>query len=81
MFKIFRMISTVHTFCNRDLMAKAVSFLHFVESSLTRAADIGIKNIPAWSFKIFYKKKTDTCIQSGIIFLKLLKASSISWPM
>lgn len=57
MFKIFRVISTVHTFCNRDLMAKAVSFLHFVESSLTRAADIGIKNIPAWSFKIFYKKK------------------------
>lgn len=68
MYKVFAVISAVvdRTFCKRDLMANAVSFLHFVDSSLTRAADIGIKNIPAWSFKMFYKKDRYICITISI---------------
>lgn len=68
MYMAFKVISAakVPTFCKRDLMANAVSFLHFVDSSLTRAADIGIKNIPAWSFKMFYKKDRYICITISI---------------
>jgi hypothetical protein len=50
------------TCCNKDLMARAVNFLHLADVSFIKAADIGMKNKPAYLMRILWKYTSEWVI-------------------